>query len=201
MGQTREKLMSHTFPHNEPLEYGSLLSFRHMYNVEYRPGEDELINYRVQRRKRMESTNPCPKCGDECECGPNCGCGSECECCGIVSENKGENLMKFKTFISEAIFKLDAKELASDLLPAGSAKIITAPKDVTTRAEVIGDEEFETKNGRVPALKLYARKKFKNQEVKIKKGDKLVRNVDGRYYGYTYRSGHFRTATNSKIFS
>lgn len=78
--------MSHTFPHNEPLEYGSLLSFRHMYNAEYRPGEHEQINYIVQRRKRMESVNPCPKCGDECECGPNCGCGSECECCGIVSE-------------------------------------------------------------------------------------------------------------------
>jgi hypothetical protein len=99
MGQAREKLMSHTFPHNEPLEYGSLLSFRHMYNVEYRPGEDELINYRVQRRKRMESVNPCPKCGDECECGPDCGCGSECECCGTVSEAMKNTLMRFKTFI------------------------------------------------------------------------------------------------------
>ena len=192
--------MADIYPHQNPLT--GPLSFRHMYNAEYRPGEDELINYRVKKRKAMESVNPCPKCyGDVCECGPDCNCGEDCDCCGSVSENKGENLMKFKTFISEAIFKLDAKELASDLLPAGSAKIITAPKDVTTRAEVIGDKEFETKNGRVPELKLYDRKKFKNQEVKIKKGDKLVRNVDGRYYGYTYRSGHFRTATNSKIFS
>jgi len=29
-----------------------LLSFKHMYTVEYRPGEDELINYRAYRRKR-----------------------------------------------------------------------------------------------------------------------------------------------------
>lgn len=86
--------MADTYPHQNPLT--GPLSFRHMYNAEYRPGEDEQINYSVQRRKRMESTNPCPKCGDECECGPNCGCGSECECCGIVSENK---LMRFKQFI------------------------------------------------------------------------------------------------------
>jgi len=76
--------MTDILPHQNPVS--GPLSFRHMYNVEYRPGEDELINYRVQRRKRMESVNPCPKCGDECECGPDCNCGSECECCGIVSE-------------------------------------------------------------------------------------------------------------------
>ena len=29
-----------------------LLSFRHMYTVEYRPGEDELVNYRAYRRRR-----------------------------------------------------------------------------------------------------------------------------------------------------
>lgn len=29
-----------------------LLSFKDMYTVEYRPGEDELINYRAYRRKR-----------------------------------------------------------------------------------------------------------------------------------------------------
>ena len=35
-----------------------LLSFKDMYTVEYRPGEDELINYRAYRRKRIncEST-------------------------------------------------------------------------------------------------------------------------------------------------
>jgi hypothetical protein len=84
MGQAREIKMSYTLPHQNPVS--GPLSFRHMYNAEYRPGEDELINYRVQKRKRMESVNPCPRCGDECECGPNCGCGSECECCGVVSE-------------------------------------------------------------------------------------------------------------------
>ena len=89
--------MADILPHQNPVS--GPLSFRHMYNVEYRPGEDESINYRVQRRKRMESVNPCPKCGDECECGPDCNCGSECECCGIVSENK---LMRFKQFFSEA---------------------------------------------------------------------------------------------------
>jgi len=37
-----------------------LLSFKDMYTVEYRPGEDELINYRAYRRKRAiacEETN------------------------------------------------------------------------------------------------------------------------------------------------
>lgn len=33
------------------------LSFKDMMNVEYRPGEDELTNYRVQRRKRTYSGN------------------------------------------------------------------------------------------------------------------------------------------------
>ena len=42
-----------------------------MLTVEYRPGEDELINYRVQKRKRTESFDH-PNCGT-----PDC-CG-ECE--------------------------------------------------------------------------------------------------------------------------
>ena len=36
----------------EPKEDGSPLSFKDMYTVEYRPGEDEYINYRAYRRKR-----------------------------------------------------------------------------------------------------------------------------------------------------
>ena len=36
----------------EPNEDGSPLSFKDMYTVEYRPGEDEYINYRAYRRKR-----------------------------------------------------------------------------------------------------------------------------------------------------
>ena len=31
----------------------ALLSFKDMYTAEYRPGEDELINYRAYRRKRI----------------------------------------------------------------------------------------------------------------------------------------------------
>ena len=31
----------------------ALLSFKDMYTVEYRPGEDELTNYRAYRRKRL----------------------------------------------------------------------------------------------------------------------------------------------------
>ena len=79
--------MADILPHQNPVS--GPLSFRHMYNAEYRPGEDESINYRVQRRKRMESFDPntCSKCGDECECGPDCNCGSECTCCGSVSED------------------------------------------------------------------------------------------------------------------
>lgn len=33
------------------------LSFKDMINVEYRPGEDELTNYRAQRKKRTYSGN------------------------------------------------------------------------------------------------------------------------------------------------
>ena len=47
------------------------LSFKDMLTVEYRLGEDELINYRVQKRKRTESFDH-PNCGT-----PDC-CG-ECE--------------------------------------------------------------------------------------------------------------------------
>lgn len=36
-----------------------LLSFKDMYTVEYRPGEDELTNYRAYRRKRLgEAVSP-----------------------------------------------------------------------------------------------------------------------------------------------
>ena len=43
--------MADTYPHQNPLT--GPLSFRHMYNVEYRPGEDELINYQAKRRKAL----------------------------------------------------------------------------------------------------------------------------------------------------
>ena len=36
----------------------ALLSFKDMYTAKYRPGEDELVNYRAYRRKRIsEDTN------------------------------------------------------------------------------------------------------------------------------------------------
>ena len=41
------------------------LSFKDMINVEPRPGEDELINYRVQKRKRTYSGNEDVKPVDE----------------------------------------------------------------------------------------------------------------------------------------
>lgn len=46
------------------------LRFKDMYPVEYRPGEDELINYRAYRRKRLsESAETCDDCGcDPCAC-------------------------------------------------------------------------------------------------------------------------------------
>ena len=46
------------------------LRFKDMYPVEYRPGEDELINYRAYRRKRLsESAETCDDCGcDPCTC-------------------------------------------------------------------------------------------------------------------------------------
>jgi len=37
----------------EPNEDGTPLSFKDMYPVEYRPGEDELTNYRAYRRRRV----------------------------------------------------------------------------------------------------------------------------------------------------
>ena len=72
-----------------------------MYNAEYRPGEDELINYQAKRRKATESFGPNPcHCGDECECGPNCGCGPDCTCCSTYIKSYTENkLMTFKKFI------------------------------------------------------------------------------------------------------
>ena len=95
--------MADTYPHQNPLT--GPLSFRHMYNVEYRPGEDELINYQAKRRKATEAFEPNPcHCGDECECGPGCGCGPECTCCGsygsyIKSNTESTKIMRFKQFI------------------------------------------------------------------------------------------------------
>ena len=41
--------MSDVYDHQKPV--GGLLSFRHFYVAEYRPGEDELTNYRAKKRK------------------------------------------------------------------------------------------------------------------------------------------------------
>ena len=67
-------------------EQGTPLSFKDMYVVEYRPGEDELVNYRAMRRKKTlsvgeggpigESVNPdvqLPCNNPGCECDP-CTC-------------------------------------------------------------------------------------------------------------------------------
>ena len=48
MGQAWEKLMA-TYDHQKPVT--GPLSFRHFYTVEYRPGEDELTNYRAKKRR------------------------------------------------------------------------------------------------------------------------------------------------------
>ena len=72
-----------------------LLRFKDMYPVEYRPGEDELTNYRAYRRKRLyenvdpDAQLPCsnPGCDcDPCTCGPNCTCGN------IIKEDVDEAL-------------------------------------------------------------------------------------------------------------
>ena len=41
--------MNDVYDHQKPV--GGPLSFRHFYVAEYRPGEDELINYRAKKRK------------------------------------------------------------------------------------------------------------------------------------------------------
>ena len=41
--------MPDIYDHQKPV--GGLLSFRHFYVAEYRPGEDELTNYRAKKRK------------------------------------------------------------------------------------------------------------------------------------------------------
>ena len=66
------------YDHQKPVT--GPLSFRHFYVVEYRPGEDELINYRAKKRKNgamYESVEPCP-C-DDCGCNP-------CRCGEVVNE-------------------------------------------------------------------------------------------------------------------
>ena len=50
------------------------LSFKHFYTVEYRPGEDELINYRAYKRRRHMYEGE----SAECEC-VDCNC-DPCEC-------------------------------------------------------------------------------------------------------------------------
>lgn len=85
-------------------EQGTPLSFKDMYVVEYRPGEDELVNYRAMRRKKTlsvgeggpigESVNPdvqLPCNNPGCECDP-CTCGPNCACGKIVNEEMDEAL-------------------------------------------------------------------------------------------------------------
>jgi len=75
------------------------LSFKDMTPVEYRPGEDELTNYRAYRRRRVhdvgsdtatysESYDPnaqLPCTNPECECDP-CTCESNCKCGNLKEE-------------------------------------------------------------------------------------------------------------------
>ena len=73
------------YDHQKPVT--GPLSFRHFYVVEYRPGEDELTNYRAKKRKngamyeevdpdaQLPCNNPGCEC-DPCTCGPNCACGN-----------------------------------------------------------------------------------------------------------------------------
>jgi len=49
-----------------------LLSFKHFYTVEHRPGEDEHVNYRAHRRRHIGESAEC-ECED-CKCDP-CECG------------------------------------------------------------------------------------------------------------------------------
>ena len=58
MGQAREKLMASVIRFKDvfnqvPNNEGTSLSFKDLTPVEYRPGEDELVNYRAYRRKRL----------------------------------------------------------------------------------------------------------------------------------------------------
>jgi len=74
------------------------LSFKDMYVVEYKPGEDELVNYRAMRRKRTigvgeggyvgESVDPdaqLPCSNPGCECDP-CTCSPVCKCGNLKEE-------------------------------------------------------------------------------------------------------------------
>ena len=67
-------MMSNIYDHQKPV--GGLLSFRHFYTAEYRPGEDELTNYRAMKRKKhmFEATQMvCKDCGCE-QNNPTPGC-------------------------------------------------------------------------------------------------------------------------------
>jgi len=75
------------------------LSFKDLTPVEYRPGEDELTNYRAYRRRRVhdvgsdtatysESVDPnaqMPCSNPGCDCDP-CTCGPECKCGNLKEE-------------------------------------------------------------------------------------------------------------------
>tara|TARA_B100001093_G_C26790145_1_gene998595 strand:+ start:222 stop:764 length:543 start_codon:yes stop_codon:yes gene_type:complete len=61
-------------PNNE----GTSLSFKDLTPVEYRPGEDELVNYRAYRRKRLNESTDSSTC-DDCGCDP-------CRCDEVVDE-------------------------------------------------------------------------------------------------------------------
>ena len=86
------------YDHQKPVT--GPLSFRHFYTVEYRPGEDELINYRAKKRRNgamNESvdngcSNPNCEC-DPCECDP-CECEQIDEALTLQQRMKRGRLMK-----------------------------------------------------------------------------------------------------------
>lgn len=112
-----------------PNEDGTPLSFKDMYTVEYKPGEDELVNYRAMRRKRTigvgeggyvgestESGLPCSNPG--CTCDPctcvNCKCGNLKEALDLMQRMQRARLIRrIKTKIK--IGKEKAKRKVADV--------------------------------------------------------------------------------------
>ncbi len=62
---------------------GKPLRFKQFTNVDHRPGEDDSISYRAQRRKRTDEDKECMICKDcGCEQGsaePGCDCPHDCD--------------------------------------------------------------------------------------------------------------------------
>jgi len=106
-----------------------MLRFKDMYTIEYRPGEDELINYRAYRRKRTIGVGEGGPVGEStewvcgrCNCDP-CTCESVDEALSVATRlKKARDLRRNKAKIALGRARAARRFASQDVLKKRARK-------------------------------------------------------------------------------